>query len=281
MSGLAAPFSAILGMLGNRSSNLTSFINSVMDSATSIYNTYQTNKANRNLAEYSYGKDLEQWQREIEYNSPLNQMKRYQEAGLNPNLIYSQGNPGNSSVTSPSYKAPNLSYAYRSPRFATTFDINSILGMYNNIRSVDAEVGLKRAQAATQESMSADFAASAALKAKQAAKTKYDLELARKMEQNALKIQEAQLSKHQSDAAVAKSESARKLAQIEWRKSAGSYKYDYVDFLERLMLAGVSAAISGGVSMANLKKMLDFKKLKDNPSVFFDLNPFDLVGEPY
>lgn len=30
----------------------------------------------------------ENWQREQEYNSPANQMQRYQDAGLNPNLVY-------------------------------------------------------------------------------------------------------------------------------------------------------------------------------------------------
>jgi len=33
-----------------------------------------------------------------EYNSPRSQMARYQAAGLNPGLVYSQGNPGNQSV---------------------------------------------------------------------------------------------------------------------------------------------------------------------------------------
>jgi len=32
-----------------------------------------------------------------EYNSPRSQMARFQSAGLNPNLVYSQGNPGNQS----------------------------------------------------------------------------------------------------------------------------------------------------------------------------------------
>lgn len=40
--------------------------------------------------------NLEMWRRQNEYNSPIQQMARYQEAGLNPNLIYSQGSPGNS-----------------------------------------------------------------------------------------------------------------------------------------------------------------------------------------
>jgi len=34
-----------------------------------------------------------------EYNSPKSQMARFQAAGLNPNLVYSQGNPGNQSTT--------------------------------------------------------------------------------------------------------------------------------------------------------------------------------------
>lgn len=39
------------------------------------------------------------WDRQNEYNSPKNQMARFKEAGLNPNLIYGQGTPGNASAT--------------------------------------------------------------------------------------------------------------------------------------------------------------------------------------
>lgn len=48
------------------------------------------------------------WQREVNYNSPVEQMKRLKEAGLNPNLVYGNGSiqglesPGISSPTSPS-----------------------------------------------------------------------------------------------------------------------------------------------------------------------------------
>lgn len=47
-------------------------------------------------------------QQQNEYNSPANQMSRFKAAGLNPNLIASQGNPGNQSST-PS--APDISHA--------------------------------------------------------------------------------------------------------------------------------------------------------------------------
>ena len=52
--------------------------------------------SNRALQRYQNEWNLEMWHRQNEYNSPIQQMARYQEAGLNPNLIYSQGSPGNS-----------------------------------------------------------------------------------------------------------------------------------------------------------------------------------------
>lgn len=36
--------------------------------------------------------------KQLEYNTPANQMKRFQDAGLNPHLVYGQGNPGNQSA---------------------------------------------------------------------------------------------------------------------------------------------------------------------------------------
>lgn len=52
----------------------------------------KNNRANRDLSELAYRQNLEQWSRENEYNSPLQQMQRYKDAGLNPNLIYGQQN---------------------------------------------------------------------------------------------------------------------------------------------------------------------------------------------
>lgn len=57
---------------------------SLFNTGMNAYSQREANKATRNL-----------WREQAEYNKPINQMARYQEAGLNPNLIYSQGNPGN------------------------------------------------------------------------------------------------------------------------------------------------------------------------------------------
>lgn len=46
----------------------------------------------KSLADYSYQKNLEQWNAENAYNSPLAQMQRYRAAGLNANLAMGEQN---------------------------------------------------------------------------------------------------------------------------------------------------------------------------------------------
>lgn len=248
------PGTALLGAVANMASqhqaNNASFFNNLLQSATSVYNTHMTNKANRELAEYSYGKDLEQWNREVEYNTPLNQMKRYQEAGLNPNLIYSQGNPGNSSVTSPTYKAPHISYAYQAPRVKQMFDVLQTLTAYQNAAMMDSEIGLKKAQEQSAHAQASDFAASAALKAKQQAKTAYELELARKMEQNALKIQEYQMYRYQYDSELARLNQMEAQAAYDWRKKSGTLGRDWISDI--LNLVGMALPFTGHLLGANI-----------------------------
>lgn len=50
---------------------------------------------NKDLAGYQNDLNMKSWLMQQEYNSPANQMARYKAAGLNPNLIYGQGNSGN------------------------------------------------------------------------------------------------------------------------------------------------------------------------------------------
>lgn len=62
---------------------------------------------NRQLAKEQASANEKYLAQQLEYNNPKNQMLRYQEAGLNPNLIYGQGNPGSqsSALTYPDIKA--------------------------------------------------------------------------------------------------------------------------------------------------------------------------------
>lgn len=114
-----------------------------------FWSNERTNKANKKLAEYQYGKQLEMWNMSNEYNSPANQMKRYKEAGLNPNLIYSQGNPGNTATTMPQYQAPRVQYGIRAE-----LGIPDIISRYQNIKQSNAQIDLVRKQ---QENIDSDI----------------------------------------------------------------------------------------------------------------------------
>lgn len=75
-----------LGALGQSSANRT---NIRLQREQNEWNERQAEKANK--------WNLEQWERENLYNSPMQQMQRLEQAGLNPNLMYGQGNPGSAS----------------------------------------------------------------------------------------------------------------------------------------------------------------------------------------
>lgn len=50
---------------------------------------------NRQMADLAFKRNIEMWRMQNEYNHPAKQMMRFKEAGLNPNLVYGQGTPGN------------------------------------------------------------------------------------------------------------------------------------------------------------------------------------------
>lgn len=59
------------------------------------------NELNRANAEWAFQKELELRNYQAEYDAPKQQMARFKDAGLNPNLIYGQGSPG-------SFEAPSF-----------------------------------------------------------------------------------------------------------------------------------------------------------------------------
>lgn len=113
---------------------------SLIEAGTTRRNVDKTNEANMNLAKYSYSQDLEMWNRQNEYNKPVNQMQRFKDAGLNPNLIYGQGSSGNA-VQMPKYNAPTLSYNYRPP-----VDVANILQTYQDFKMRQAQTDNVKAQ---------------------------------------------------------------------------------------------------------------------------------------
>lgn len=87
--------------------------------------------------------NLEQWQRENDYNSPTSQMARLRAAGLNPDLMYGQGTTGNSAgspeMTSGAPSEPNDMSAMLSKRsFGQT--MQQILDREQQRRMAEAQI---------------------------------------------------------------------------------------------------------------------------------------------
>lgn len=66
------------------------------------------NKQNMELSKYQFLQNQKMFNMANAYNSPLQQMERFKQAGLNPNLIYGQGTPGNAPNVLPQYRAPEF-----------------------------------------------------------------------------------------------------------------------------------------------------------------------------
>lgn len=78
----------------------SSFAPSPMDYfnvAATMYANHQNRKFSEKMYQRQYEDSIKFWEMQNAYNTPAMQMQRYQDAGLNPHLIYGQGNSGNAS----------------------------------------------------------------------------------------------------------------------------------------------------------------------------------------
>lgn len=87
--------------------------------------------------------NLDMWNRQNAYNTPAEQMKRFKDAGLNPNLIYGQGNSGNAG-SAPQFE--RLAESGLSP--INVSDATSVFSQMYDLRTKNAQVD--RLQAETE-----------------------------------------------------------------------------------------------------------------------------------
>lgn len=114
--------------------SLLGFIGQGIQTAGDIYMQQRQRIHEKNMADYAYSKELEQWNRANEYNLPSAQRQRLIDAGLNPALMYKGGQPTNVAVGQmPKYNAPRQEY--RMPQ------VNAL-----NTLSQYQDIKIKRAQ---------------------------------------------------------------------------------------------------------------------------------------
>lgn len=104
--------------------------------STSIRNKKQLGYQ-KELAAYTNEMNLENWKLQNEYNSPKAQMERFREAGLNPNLIYGQGNAGNAGAL-PGYDTPRVQL--ETPRLDLASIADNMITRYYDSRVKEAQV---------------------------------------------------------------------------------------------------------------------------------------------
>ncbi|WGL31370.1 DNA pilot protein [Dipodfec virus UOA04_Rod_991] len=112
------------------------------------------NAQNMELAQYQNEWNEKMWHMQNEYNTPKNQMARYMEAGLNPNLIYGSGSAsaGNSTST------PTAAQAHVEPLTNGGFISDAVNNFVNNVRAdrlADADVQNKESMSRYNDSKAA------------------------------------------------------------------------------------------------------------------------------
>lgn len=135
-------------------------------------NTRATNKTNKqisddtNMLNYKLWQeqkdyDYQKWQEQNAYNTPAEQRKRYEEAGINPNLVAQQLGSGNSETQASAGTAPQMVAAQMmnpSDEIASQANtLNNIAGGFNSMADTLSQSQLRSAQA-RQSTTDADIA---------------------------------------------------------------------------------------------------------------------------
>lgn len=166
----------------------------------------KTREYNLNLAKMQNQWNLDQWNRENEYNTPKAQMRRLADAGLNPDLFYQNGVSGMTAASSPSMTAG-------AP--ATPQDM-SALGQKKTV-----------GQAMQESLQGAALGAQVRLMNAQADKTEKEATGQDLKNQNILAIDKATLDKMLSDTELSKEQKKEVTQNIENLKKANT-QLDYV-----------------------------------------------------
>jgi len=115
--------SAVSGLFGSKATRDTNTANANIAQQNNAFN------AEQNLLQYQRTVDL--WNMTNEYNTPANQVKRLQEAGLSPYLAYSNAAAGGTaSQMSPPSAVKAQNYSYQSPLGAVAQVIGNILPQF-------------------------------------------------------------------------------------------------------------------------------------------------------
>lgn len=189
------------------------------------WNTQNMNKKQRKWNERMYGQqredslsdwnrqnewNLQMWRMQNEYNSPLAQMQRFQEAGLNPHLIYGQGSSGIAGgVASGDVKKADVkSWTPQTP----TFDFQNGINAYVDAQAKTAQTDNLRAQNTVLHQEAVNKSIDADLKYKEGRERDFDYNLKDALRQNTIDLATESLRKAQVSTDISVSREERDIA---------------------------------------------------------------------
>lgn len=194
---------AIQAKAGQQQSNRTNLLNLGYNE----WQNYQSRKFSREMYDKQYADNVRFWQMQNDYNSPQNQMKRFQEAGLNPNLIYGQGNSGPAGaiqtpdVQTPQFKSIEVQGA-PAPRITEMYDLEMKQAQIDNLKAQNTvileDALLRKAQ--TRSTL------------KEAERKVFDLEYAKENRDTSLQAQKERLRQMKTQTDIALDENIRRAA---------------------------------------------------------------------
>lgn len=172
--------------------------------STGIQNN-RSEKFSREMYDRQKADNLSFWNLQNDYNSPQAQMARFQEAGLNPNLIYGQGNSGNAgSVQTPDVQAVQR----RSPEWGNALAAGGLTYM-NGIY----DLKIKQAQADNLREQTNVAHKEALLKDMDLATREFDLRQKADLKETNADYRRQELRKLETDTDLSIREDARRAIQ--------------------------------------------------------------------
>jgi len=125
-------------------------IGGVLSMGANILGQVIQNRQQRKLQDRAFNQNVSMWKMQNEYNSPAQQMARYKEAGLNPNMIYGKGGSSGNASMLPKYSAPQYNMDIQTP------DVLGKIQQYYLLRNQQQELSMNH-QKVVQEKLKSEI----------------------------------------------------------------------------------------------------------------------------
>lgn len=167
---------------------------SLVGSAINKSSQSSANRQNLELAKYQNTWNLQQWNRENEYNHPAMQMSRLKQAGLNPNLVYGSG------AQTTSASSPKAAHMEVAPYLQSSQDLGAAAQAAINAQQLQRQNELTKSQSDYLRQQAITEGQKQAAMAIQNARGSIDLRIARALQETSIEAGRANLMKLQGEA---------------------------------------------------------------------------------